>query len=989
MTVDALHNEIRSQYQQLSRSVSALRFWHARYVDDLAARHRQEMDKLARTFSVQRQEAETVRRGEVTAADDALANASQHIHTGWEDDRAGFPYLASAWDDPVWQQYAPNGDVPVAPAVRVGRLVLPGDPGGWDLPAFVPFLGQGHLFVTGQDTASGHNLLQSILLRLLLTCPPGALQLHLLEPGGAGNLLSGFLHLPPELSGGRVHVRGDDISAQLSQTSDHIAAVVQNRLRNLYPTVEAYNAENPATAVAYRVLVVTDLPGGLDERQWAALLHIARNGPRAGVYLLGNFDPAAKAVRDVQPEALLSLGTNLALTGPDRLLWRDAEMGEFPVQPDPLPGAAEVNRLLAALSDALASVESSLAFGDIVIPPAQRWKGDSRQGLQIPLGVDSTGGLQRFNLGQGLVHHGLIGGTTGSGKSNLLHVLITQLALLYPPEELALYLLDFREGVEFQDYLRLPHARVIALESEREFGLSILQRLHAEIEERGRLFRAAGAAQVIQDYRDLTGQLLPRILLIIDEFQVLFAQDDALAREAGRILEDLTRRGRGFGIHLLLSSQSPAMPGLYSRNIYEQMGLRIAFRCSGAVSQAILGEGNTAAAHLSQPGQAIYNDSMGDSAYNREARIALVSPAERRSLLTAVNALAGARPYPLPITFAARSPARLEDNPELQTALSGEARPATDEPVKLWLGEPIAITPPTAALLERYEGSNLLILGGDESQAYGLLLASLLSLAAQRSPADARFLIADFSRPASRFAGLFVRLELPHRVDVFNARQLRVESSGPPLSAAPYERPRGGPRSILDDPQLLPPSPPLSVSPLQALESLVNERWASLESGSQPAENQDVYIFIAGLHGWRDLRPSDFKPTPTAELLLRLAERGPDVGVHIIAWADSYGTMDQTLKRSGLALFDLRVYLRLGEGDSNQLLGSPLAARLADNRAYYRHQSWTLDGVEKFKPYAVPEVEVLETLLGWVRDRMQSVSTNTTADGEGNGWDGQ
>jgi len=70
-----------------------------------------------------------------------------------------------------------------------------------------------------------------------------------------------------------------------------------------------------------------------------------------------------------------------------------------------------------------------------------------------------------------LIHCGLIGSTTGSGKSNLLHVLITQLALVYPPAELALYLLDFREGVEFQDYLRLPQVRVIALESEREFGL--------------------------------------------------------------------------------------------------------------------------------------------------------------------------------------------------------------------------------------------------------------------------------------------------------------------------------------------------------------------------------------------------------------------------------------------------------------------------------------------------------------------------------------
>lgn len=122
-------------------------------------------------------------------------------------------------------------DAPVSPAVRIGRLLLEGDPGDWDLPAFVPFLGHNHLFITGADNHTAHGLVQSTLLRLLLTCPPGAVQMTLLKPGSADNLLSGFLHLPPELTGGRIHVRGDEISAQLSQLSDHIAAVAQNRLR--------------------------------------------------------------------------------------------------------------------------------------------------------------------------------------------------------------------------------------------------------------------------------------------------------------------------------------------------------------------------------------------------------------------------------------------------------------------------------------------------------------------------------------------------------------------------------------------------------------------------------------------------------------------------------------------------------------------------------------------------------------------------------------
>src|SRR5206468_4938729 len=119
--------------------------------------------------------------------------------------------------------------------------------------------------------------------------------------------------------------------------------------------------------------------------------------------------------------------------------------------------------------------------------------------------------------------HVLIAGKTGSGKSTLLHAMFTNAALIYPPDELQLYLIDFKEGVEFKAYAteQLPHARVVAIESEREFGLSVLQRLDAELKIRGERFRDAGA-QDLAGYRQATGKRLPRILLVVDEFQEFF-----------------------------------------------------------------------------------------------------------------------------------------------------------------------------------------------------------------------------------------------------------------------------------------------------------------------------------------------------------------------------------------------------------------------------------------------------------------------------------
>ncbi len=120
----------------------------------------------------------------------------------------------------------------------------------------------------------------------------------------------------------------------------------------------------------------------------------------------------------------------------------------------------------------------------------------------MPLGRAGATRRQSLSLGRGTAQHVLIAGKTGSGKSTLLHALITNLALTYSPDEVELYLIDFKKGVEFKTYAahRLPHARVVAIESEREFGLSVLQRLDGELKERGDLFRDAG----VQDLAELS-----------------------------------------------------------------------------------------------------------------------------------------------------------------------------------------------------------------------------------------------------------------------------------------------------------------------------------------------------------------------------------------------------------------------------------------------------------------------------------------------------
>ena len=239
----------------------------------------------------------------------------------------------------------------------------------------------------------------------------------------------------------------------------------------------------------------------------------------------------------------------------------------------------------------------------------------------------------------------LIAGRTGSGKSTLMHALIINLALNYSPDEIDLYLIDFKKGVEFKVYAthELPHASVVAIESEREFGISVLERLDAELRLRADRFRDAGV-QDVAGYRNTPGTPpLPRILLIVDEFQEFFSEEDKLAQEAALWLDRLVRQGRAFGIHIILGSQSLGGAFTLARSTLGQMAVRIALQCSENDAHLILSENNIAPRMLSRPGEAIYNDANGAPEGNHFFQVVWLSEERREAHLKELLEKARAR----------------------------------------------------------------------------------------------------------------------------------------------------------------------------------------------------------------------------------------------------------------------------------------------------------------------------------------------------------
>lgn len=307
----------------------------------------------------------------------------------------------------------------------------------------------------------------------------------------------------------------------------------------------------------------------------------------------------------------------------------------------------------------------SLSLPDAVT----RWKGDASLGITVPLGRRGTD-LVEFTLGSGgLTYNALIGGAVGTGKTVLLHGIISQAVAKYPPDELQLSLLDYKEGTEFSVYRNLPQLFALSLGPSSDFGLELLKALQREMSRRASHFKDAGV-QDLRAYRRAADLKMPRHLVIIDEFQVLLAN----RADARDVLEDLIRRGRSAGIHLILASQSLADMSLNTA-VLGQLGARICLKLSTSECARFLAPGNEAPARFQHPGQAMFNEREGTLAANVEFRAANYEQAALRTHVEELAALAPQRSGLLepPFVYDADAPLRISPAQLLTVAPAGVA----------------------------------------------------------------------------------------------------------------------------------------------------------------------------------------------------------------------------------------------------------------------------------------------------------------------------
>ncbi|HTQ51666.1 MAG TPA: FtsK/SpoIIIE domain-containing protein, partial [Candidatus Acidoferrales bacterium] len=669
------------------------------------------------------------------------------------------------WTTANWQNWAPPQDFQNAATfghfqVDIARLAeaMPKDkrlalpcPSNITVPLSLVTPAQGSiLFETGKTgNEEAVKAINNIIYRLFATTPPGKLMITIFDPVGLGENFASLMHLADyeeSYINSRIWTQSAQFEEKLAELNEHMEKIIQMYLRNEYATITEYNAEAGAVAEKYHFLVIASFPANFTETAARRLRNIAASGARCGVYTFIHWDSRIAAPQDFVPDELRKNSVCLVKSdsGFDIAGWRPPGVKLLLDAPPSDDFATHFLHQVGQTSKNSTRVE--VPFEQVAPPDAGIWTEETTEELRVPIGRSGATKFQYLAIGKGTRQHALIAGKTGSGKSTLFHIIITNLALRCSPEQVEFYLVDFKKGVEFKCYgaRKLPHAKVVAIESDREFGLSVLQRVDDELRRRGDLFRKVGA-QDLPGYKRAGGsEAIPRTLLMIDEFQEFFTEEDRVSQSAAVLLDRIVRQGRAFGIHVLLGSQTLGGAYTLARATIGQMVIRIALQCNEADAYLIMDQDNPAPRLLSRPGEGIYNDSAGSIEGNSPFQAVWLSDVTRDAALKKVRDHADQtqHDYPGPIVFEGNAPADVRDNFVLRTALQNTPAAAPPQS-RIWLGAPNSIKGPTEAVFNRQSGSNLLVVSQSEERAFTIMTVALVSLAAQFPRDAARFILLD------------------------------------------------------------------------------------------------------------------------------------------------------------------------------------------------------------------------------------------------------
>ena len=302
---------------------------------------------------------------------------------------------------------------------------------------------------------------------------------------------------------------------------------------------------------------------------------------------------------------------------------------ELKVESDLLP-----KKLFSSLVNYLNNKKDLIELDPFIEKEIFWFKQNSSEGIKVPIGHAASDNIELI-IGHDTTNYNvLIGGGVGSGKSVLLHNIILGIATRYDVNECLFLLLDYKEGTEFLPYQFLPHSHVLSTESDPFFGLKTLEYVNEEIKKRGTIFKQVGVSN-ITDFRSQSKDQMPRWVIIIDEFQRMF-QDTSISSKVERLFDDLNRRGRAFGIHFILATQS-----IYDLNMtpatLSQLSVRVCLKISEMDASKILHVDNLIPSTFDRPGMCIYNNNNGLLDSNSQMQVPFIPYSKIKNIISQLS----------------------------------------------------------------------------------------------------------------------------------------------------------------------------------------------------------------------------------------------------------------------------------------------------------------------------------------------------------------
>lgn len=794
-------------------------------------------------------------------------------------------------------------------------------------------------------------------MRLFMMLPPGKLNFTFIDPVTLGESFAMFTRLvdvddrTSEVINGKIWSSPADIEQKLKIMTDHISNVTQRCLQGKYDNIYEYNRVAEQNAEAYQVLMLMDFPAGLTDQSLKLLEQIVTSGPKCGVFtIIYRNESQYKKVSERSYPLITNIETSfqefnfngkctqITCSGEKvkdkSLLWSSLQ----------LPSSNQMDQIIATLKKGIKNADK-VVIGIEKVSDAESTD-TTKDGIRIPIGIHGANEVQYLTLGVGGSHHALIAGVAGSGKSSLLHTIILRSLTQYSPDELSIYLVDFKRGVEFKIYadFELPSFKVVAIESEREFGYNILLALEREQKIRADLFKKSHVDK-IEEYRAL-GKKMPRVLVIMDEFHELFSNsNDEFAKKSATIMERIVRQGRAFGVHLILASQSYSNITGIDRAVFDQMAVRIVLKCSKADANLLLDNGSTEIDQISidDPGRAVYNSEAGNNEYNSHFRVAYIDPEKHRGMLQEISEKT--------ISYADQPTRILLSNIE-DNKYSIFNQFATYEPSRcpvpgrLYIGEPLSVTNNMNMDFVRNENSNLLLLGNDTEKARSMFAFAILSLCIN-------YKVKHGKAPEKPF------------IYLLNCK---------PLDDSYF---KDTPQIIAS--KLLPEYVRyIHCGDESATQEVLSELHDNIKGASIPVGETDKYFFVFGYQRAEELKSetklsqsddidSLFNLMPSnsskpqlspKEIFHLIVKDGAKRGVHAILWQDSFSALEQD-DNNIMSYFNLKVAFDMSPEEFSRSVGANDISLMSENNAIYYNKA---RDNQKFRPYQAPDEDWLEDI---------------------------